>query len=462
MLILGILKNLRYKFQLKRDRFQAMAGLDFHVLSTLFFRGWGIVAGFATILLLPLCLNPVEQGYYFTFASVLTLQIFFELGLNQIVIQLVSHDVAHLKEGTDGRITGNAEYLGRLSSLARLLRRWYRMSALLFAIIGGTAGVIFFTLKGTEPISIWLGAWVLLVSATAINLWLSPGLAVMEGCGKVGQGDRLRLVQSIIGYAAFWAALVSGAGLWAACAVPLASAVCTAYWLRAHGNTMHWLINRIEDLTSQICWRSDVFPLQWRISISFASGYIIFNLFTPVVFSKFGAIEAGQLGMALTILSAVSVLGMSWINAKAPNFTAHIARGERYELDSLFKNLFKRSTVFITAISICVVVGAWCLNKLGLPLMQRIAPPSVLAILSVATISNSMVFAMATYMRAHKQEPMLTQSVVVGILIAGAVYIGSKYSVFTMMLMYVTICLFVSLPWTIWLFSKYKKLNENT
>ena len=427
------------------SRFREIVGLDFHVLVTLLFRGWAIIAGAATVFFLPLWISPIEQGYYFTFASVLALQIFFELGLNQIVMQLVSHEVAHLTETADGRLSGKESHLGRLSSLARLISRWYGVAAILFAVIGGIAGAIFFAQKGTEPMSLWLGIWVVLICATAINLWISPGLAVMEGCGKVGQVARLRLMQSVLGYACLWVALLAGAGLWAATAVPVISAICTGYWLKAHGNLLSWLSSRTTDAANQLRWRTDVLPLQWRIALSWASGYLIFNLFTPMVFSHHGAVEAGRLGMALSVFAAISTVGMSWVNAKAPNFTRHIARGERSELNTLFKALFLRSTIAIMLMSACLVLVAWHLSQIGLPLMTRIAAPGVLAILGVITIANSMVFAMAIYMRAHREEPMLTQSIVFGLTTACVVYWSSKEGIFIMMFSYMLIAIFVSI-----------------
>ena len=437
------------------NRWRAIAGLDFHVLLTLLFRGWAVVAGGATIFLLPLWLSPTEQGYYFTFASILALQIFFELGLNQIVMQLVSHEVAHLTETADGRLTGKDAHLGRLSSLARLISRWYGVAAILFALIGGVVGAVFFEQKGTEPLSVWIGIWIVLVGATAANLWLSPGLAVMEGCGKVGQVARLRLVQSVLGYAFLWAALLSGAGLWAATAVPIVSAVCTRYWLKVHGNMLRWLSSRAIVVKNQLSWRADVLPLQWRIALSWASGYLIFHLFTPMVFSHHGAIEAGKLGMALTVFSAISTIGMSWVNAKAPNFTKHIARGERRELNILFRGVFLRSTLVIALSSASVVLVAWSFNLIGVRQLMRITSPSVLAVLAIVTTVNSMVFAMAVYMRAHREEPMLTQSIFVGLMVACAVYIGSIYGVLVMMLSYMFIINFVSFPWTVVIFLRY-------
>lgn len=432
-----------------------VGGLDFHVLATLFFRGWAIGAGGLTVFLLPLWLSPAEQGYYFTFASILALQVFFELGLNQIIMQLVSHEVAHLNETADGFFIGDKPNIDRLTSLAILVRHWYSVAAMLFALIGGIAGTIFFKQKGIESISVWLGVWIVLICATAVNLWFSPKLAIMEGCGKVGQVARLRLAQSVLGYACLWITLLSGAGLWAAVAIPVISAACTAYWLKLNGHLLRWLSNRIIDVKSKLRWRNDIFPLQWRIALSWASGYLIFNLFTPVVFSRHGAVEAGQLGMALTVFSSISTIGMSWVNAKAPNFTMHISRGERQELNLLFKALFFRSVFFTALLSVGVVFAGWYLRVAGMLLMMRIASPGVLMVLAAVTIINSMVFSMAIYMRAHREEPLLIQSIVVGLMVGLMVYFISTIGVFEMMFFYMVISAFVSLPWAAWIFFKY-------
>jgi hypothetical protein len=445
----------------KLHRWSNLTGLDFHVKATLFFRVWGIIAGGITVILLPLYLSPTEQGYYFTFASVLALQIFFELGLNQIIMQLVSHQFAHLNETSDGYLQGGELYLGKLGSLVRLIQRWFGFAALLFALIVGSIGAIFFGQESSLPLSTWLGAWILLVGFTAVNLWISPTFAVYEGCGKVGQVARLRLVQSVLGYASLWLLLLSGLGLWSIVAVPSVCAICSLYWLWTRGHLVQWLARLPADVKNRICWRRDVFPLQWRIALSWASGYLIFNLFTPVVFMHQGAIQAGKLGLALTIFGAISTVGMSWVNAKAPNFTMLIARGEWNALNILFKSVFLRSTLFIASASIIVVSILGFLDKFGISQVDRIASPSILAVLSIITINNSIIYALAVYMRAHREEPMLIQSIMTGLLVVCAIYIGSKYSILIMMILYLMICVFISLPWAVMLYIRYLKRSKN-
>ena len=49
-------------------------------------------------------------------------------------------------------------------------------------------------------------------------LWLTPFLSLLEGCDQVASTSRFRLLQSVAGFAAFWAVLGCGGALWAVAA----------------------------------------------------------------------------------------------------------------------------------------------------------------------------------------------------------------------------------------------------
>lgn len=55
------------------------------------------VAGVVSVFFLSTFLSGVEQGYYFTFGSILAMQVFFELGLTGIMAQYVAHEASHLE-----------------------------------------------------------------------------------------------------------------------------------------------------------------------------------------------------------------------------------------------------------------------------------------------------------------------------------------------------------------------------
>lgn len=438
-------------------RIKAITGLDFHVLSTLLLRSWGIMAGAVTLIMLPAWLSPAQQGYYYTFASLLALQIFFELGFSQVIVMLVSHEAAHLSLDQNGTHQGDPDRIARLAGIVALLRQWYCVAAVLFVLIAGAAGWLFFsTHDQTLPMSTWAPVWGVVVVLSAINLYVSPQLAVIEGLGQVGQVARLRLIQSIGGYASLWLLLILDAQLWAIIAIPLIAAMATLWWLRTR---MGWF-KSVPAVTSCISWRREIFPIQWRIAVSWISGYFIFNLFTPIVFSSHGAVEAGRLGMALQVFNAVSTLGLSWINAKVPNFTMHISRGETTALNQLFKSVALRSVIATMALCF-VVLGMVTLGSvLEIDAMNRIASPNVLLWLACATIINTLIYAAASYMRAHREEPMLTISIITALLTV-AVLLLLQTHVSHMMMGYAMICFFISLPWTAWIFQRFR-LRHNS
>lgn len=434
-------------------RLKQLAGLDFHVFLTLLLRGWGILAGCTTTLLLPFWLTPGQQGFYYTFGSLLALQVFFELGLNQVIIQLVSHEAAHLEMHDDGRITGDADRIQRLSAIRRLVQRWYLIAALLFAAITGVAGYMFFQHRGGLPVSEWLPIWAGLVAGTAINLYMSPRLAILEGTGHVGQVARLRLIQSVLGYGTLWMLLFAGAGLWVSAVVPAASAVTTWGWLRIRVEALRHTPEAVSG--AEFSWRRDIFPLQWRLAVSWVSGYFIFNLFTPIVFANHGAKEAGRFGMAMAIFNAVTTVGLSWINAKAPTLTMHISRNESEELNRTFRGVMIRSVVFTGALSAIVVAAAAGANLAGWSAIQRIADLESLLAIAVATTINVLVYACASYMRAHREEPMVPVSVVSAGCTIAAVAVTATLPVAWMMALYAAIGGLVALPWTLVLLRRY-------
>src|SRR5882757_3771880 len=98
---------------------QDVLGLDRAIVFTVLARGWQSLAGLVTIALIGRFLSPAEQGYYYTFGSLVALQIVFELGFSVVVLQLATHEVAHLTVLPDGTIAGPVDSHGRLASILR-------------------------------------------------------------------------------------------------------------------------------------------------------------------------------------------------------------------------------------------------------------------------------------------------------------------------------------------------------
>jgi hypothetical protein len=432
--------------------FRLVAALDREVLSTAAYRLWTVGAGGLTLILVPIFLNQMDQGYYFTFLSLLALQIFFELGLSQVIVQLVAHKSIGLKDVSWMSINGTKESVDALHGLARLVHKWYALAGSLFFFFVGVCGCIYLRYELTVPEK-YLIVWLILCGCTALNLTLSAKLAVLDGLGFVVRVASIRTKQSMIGYLLAWTGLVFSGGIYAMVFIPLTAVVYGLYSLRGFSGLCGG--GPQKERAVDLSWRRDIFPMQWRIALSWMSGYFMFQIFTPVIFRFHGPIEAGRVGMALSAFSAIQSIGMSWVTAKVPVFSQLIAKNNRSDLDQLFGRLFKQAILFTTAFSSLVVAGALIVSSVSqLPIFQRLASPVSLLILGLVSVTNLCVYCWATYMRAHNEEPMTPVSVVSAILTALVTFVAAPFGSEAVLLGYLCVSAMVTLPWTKFLFNK--------
>src|ERR1700686_1686987 len=117
-----------------RHWMQRVLGLDQAIGFTVLGRFWGSAAGLVTLTLIARFLSPAEQGYYYTFGSLVALQIVFELGFSFVILQLASHERAQLTISNDYEITGDPIAHARLASVIQKSVRWYSVAAVFMAV----------------------------------------------------------------------------------------------------------------------------------------------------------------------------------------------------------------------------------------------------------------------------------------------------------------------------------------
>jgi hypothetical protein len=388
------------------------AGVDRAVGFTVLGRVWSSAAGLISLVVVGQCLTPGEQGYYYTFTSLLALQVFAEMGLANVILQFVSHEAAHLEITPNGIVDGPTHARSRLASVLRFSLRWYGAAAAVFAVAIVCAGYIFFSnfSDGRAEVA-WQLPWISTVLASAGILLVTPIAALLEGCGMVAEVARYRLLQALAANAALWIALVVGAGLAAAAVFAATNLVVMLAWLAVRYRRLVIGLLTINGRET-IDWRHEIWPYQWRIAISWLCGYFIFQMFTPLVFAVHGPIPAGRMGMSLTIAAAVSAVGLSWLSTKAPRFGALVSLRRFSELDRIFFRSMKQA-IGVSAVCACIIAAAGVsLHAMHHPFADRILPPWPLVFLLVAQIVNLVVTSEATYLRAFKQEPFLVVSMI--------------------------------------------------
>ena len=70
--------------------------------------------------------------------------------------------------------------------------------------------------------------------------------------------------------------------------------------------------------------------------MSWTCSYFTAQVFIPILFALRGPVEAGQMGMSLSITGYMTVLALVWTSTKATPFGNMIARRAFQQLDRLF------------------------------------------------------------------------------------------------------------------------------
>jgi O-antigen/teichoic acid export membrane protein len=411
---------------------------------------WSGAAGLVTTFLISAFFSRELQGYYYTFGSVLAFQVFAELGLAAVLISYASHEWARLSLDGDRRVIGDADALSRLASLGRFALLWYLVAGATLALVLAVGGLFFFARPG-DPGFAWKGPWIALCAVTGLNLWVVPIWALLEGCNQVAHVYAYRFVQYVVSSIAAWLAIFLGAELWVAAIIGATSLLATMATVgRRYGKFIGAILSRPKG--PRLSWRSDIWPMQWRIATSWVGGYFMFSLFTPVLFHYQGPIVAGQMGMTWVFVGSLMAVASALIMPKAPGFGILVAQRRYADLD----RLFRRVTLSVIAVTAAGAVGVWSfvflVNWLHHPFALRLLPPSTTGYLLVGTLIVCASLPMSVYLRAHKKEPLMVVSVVSGVLTAVAVVVlGKEYSAVGAALGYLTVMAtvtpFVALIW---------------
>ena len=394
-------------------RVASFLAIDKSIALNLFGRGWQSMAGLVTLWAIGRYLTQVEQGFYFTFISVLGLQVFFELGLGYVILQFASHEVAHLTWSEKGLLEGDLSIKERLGCFFRYSLIWGLIVSILTMIIIYPGGQYFFNAQsstnGTDVI--WQTPWLLICFFSSVVAFLNIIFCFLEGCGFVKQIAGARVVQNILASIAMWGLLKFEGRLFC---LPLMLAISSIVGI-------FYLCFFKKEFLLDICFRGgkrglkidlvrDLWPMQWRIALSWMSGYVVYQLASPVIFFYQGPKAAGQMGMSIAIGSALMSFSMAWIGTKASKFGILVAKKNFIELNKEFFVSSRASLSLVMVMALMVSGLNYFLYISGSNYAERLLAPAPFFLLMMSSVATFFSYALALYLRSHKIEPLVFNS----------------------------------------------------
>lgn len=445
-------------------QFARKIGMDGAIAYSSAARVFQAFAGVISIIFIATFLTGEEQGFFYTFGSILAIQTFFELGFTGIMTQYVAHEVVHLTLNENFVYVGEQKFKSRLAYLVRFCIKWYSVVAVLFLIVVITVGIVYFYRFDTSNGTInWKVPWLLLCFSTAVKLFQSPFTAIYTGLGKVKEMNEISFYQQLVIPVSQWVLFACGAKLYV---VGISSFLgvlvwCWLVWKKSLVKILDGLFK--ETITETVSYMNEIFPYQWKIALSWISGYFIFQLFNPVLFATEGPVVAGQMGMTISVLSAIQAFAYSWQNTKIPQYSGYIALKQYNELDTVFSKTLHQM-MGVCLVLVLLMYGGISLLKVtdfqigGSVLGERFLSFIPLTLMVIPMILNLYIGSWATYLRCHKQEPYLVNSIVVGLLCgASTFFLGKMFGLYGITIGYCCITAFVAFPWAYRIYYSKKK-----
>lgn len=283
-------------------------------------------------------------------------------------------------------------------------------------------------------------------------------MAILQGMHKVKEIAKLSFIQQIIVMIVSWISLILGAKLYLV-AINLMMNFFILLILYGLSGYLKLLYNLLKyKVIEKINYWKEIFPYQWKIALSWASGYFIFQALNPIVFSFYGAVVAGKLGMTITILNGILALVISWTSTKIPLWSSYIAKREYDELDKSVIYTIKKSTLvaFLGISGAIILIGG--LQYFNLNLGNRFLPIELAFILLMTIPINNVINIWSASLRSFKKEPFLFVALMVGLFSITEVYITAKFFSLTILIVgYFLVFALVSLPLNLYVYNKKKK-----
>lgn len=407
------------------SRLLAKMGVTREVGWTLLTHVLRVATGPLTILLMLRYLTTEVQGYTYAFGGVLAISTFLELGFSQNILQFASHEFSKLTLTNDRQLQGDGVALSRLTSLARLSFKYYGIAAILFAVLASIGGVWFFGTSNDVGVA-WQWPWLLACMSSSIALVMNPCWALLEGCNQIAEIGRYRFWSTLSNFALTAIAYVAGLGLYAAPLVTLAVVGGSIIYLAVRWR--YFFKNfLLKPALGVISWRYEIWPFQWRIGVSWMSGYLFFSILVPIVFRLSGPVAAGKFGFTMSIVNTIAIASGSWSTTKLAQYGMLVAREEWLELKVIWRKSTMHSLLFAVLGSVVMVISLHLACPFLPMLDERYAGAIIGILLCLRMIIQNFMNSCSYLLRAFKQEPYMWPSVICSIANSAVVWIFTGY-----------------------------------
>jgi hypothetical protein len=394
------------------SRFAEKLQVDRTLLYALSSRIWQAMAGPITMVFIIRSLSVDEQGVYYTLSSLMTIQLFFELGLLNVLISQAGHQISAIRtaENEEQQVLAKS----RMGQLIRASFHWFLGASAVYALAAMVIGWQMLSSKSAITEN-WMPLLCLSIVAAA-TVALSPLMAILEGAGFRNSVYRMRFIQMVIGAVVVWISLLLQLKTWTLVTSSLVQFACIFLLTRViHRRDLDsYKINRAESRSTPngLSWFKEVLPMQWRMALISIAYHVATQLFPLILFLFHSKGEAGQIGMTLTGTAAIQGMALAWIQTKYSLVSAMHGAGDREVAGTLWRRLAIISTLLLVTAFVFATLAIAALPLANRGWENHFIQPWQIAVLGFGCLANHWVATQIFYVLSRKGKPFLFASLV--------------------------------------------------
>lgn len=336
-------------------------------------------------------------------SSIAAILAFADMGLSIAIMQCAAHEHAHLSKTEKFPGAGRQDdHQRRLETLfAFSIRRVGKITIIALPVV---MAIGMFTFSSKSHTGQWLAPWLTHCVASAASLMLSVMLSFHEGCDGVAAIQRIRLTVSITNLATLSVCLIGGMDLWSLPISTAAATIAGAFLMSKYRITPISSALKIKK-SDLVSWSTEVSPLLSKYALSWIGGYLMFQLFVPIVLRLNGPEAAGRAGLTFSIFSAIFTLSNVWSTFQLPKFSMAIALRDNSALRTCMNRSLYGSISTYIAFSSLVITAIYVFSD-NEKIVDRLQPMTGVLAISLIWLLQLLVHNLAIYLRAFKEEPL--------------------------------------------------------
>lgn len=412
-----------------------------------------ILNGLISVLLIPYFLSINEQGIWFLILSFGSIILLFSASQNSIVVIFGAHEFRNLKIDKL-KILGTNNDIDNLYSFLLFSNKFF--IRILFFLILVVVGFFYFFVDSEDKnynIAFWL--YIIGLFFYSINFSI---LSYLESFNIVKYSYMLKSSLMLFIILLMIIFLINDFGIYSLSLSFLISMfLSTIYLFYKFRNIIKNSLNNISPFKKN---KQKIFLNYFKKnSFSMVSGFLLFQVYTPLVYYYNGSELSGKVGLSIALFTALFAISIAVLQAKIPSVIKLIAIKKYNEAHKIYFNSVKK--VFFIYI-IFLILGIYLLFYVDVFNMYKIRVVGITSfyILSISWFLQLVVYILVTYIRCFKRELFIVPTIVSIIYIfISTIIILSQFSVEYIFSGLLSSYIF-GLPWVYFIYNNFLKNKD--